>query len=334
MEDSALEQNALEAIAKISSPAELEAVRVAWLGKQGILTERLKSLGTLPVEIRKTQGQVYNRLKVLIETQLAEKKGTLGSSIASETRSDHTLPLTSLSGSIHPITHTLERVQAIFMRGGFDIADGPEIETDYYNFTALNIPQKHPARDMHDTFYTEQGNVLRTHTSPGQVRFMEKHKPPIRIVIPGTVYRCDPPDLTHTPMFHQLEGLYVDKGVSIAHLRGVLQWFLEAFFEQDVRIRMRSSYFPFTEPSCEVDVSCVMCNQKGCRVCKQSGWLEIMGCGMVHPEVLRHAGIDANEFSGFAFGMGIERLAMLRFGMADLRMFYENDVRFLRAFGC
>jgi phenylalanyl-tRNA synthetase alpha chain len=234
-------------------------------------------------------------------------------------------------GGLHPVTKTLMRIEALFAQLGFETVQGPEIEDDYHNFEALNIPAHHPARAMHDTFYFDAHTVLRTHTSPVQIRIMENREPPLRIMAPGRVYRCDS-DLTHTPMFHQVEGLYVDTDVSFAELKGVLDDFLRNFFERDLAVRFRPSYFPFTEPSAEVDIECVICSGKGCRVCKQSGWLEVLGCGMVHPKVFENAGIDNEKYTGFAFGMGVERLAMLRYGVNDLRLFFENDLRFLRQF--
>jgi phenylalanyl-tRNA synthetase alpha chain len=235
-------------------------------------------------------------------------------------------------GGLHPVSRARRRIEALFRNAGFSVEDGPEVEDDWHNFEALNIPADHPARAMHDTFYFPDGRLLRTHTSPVQVRAMLREKPPLRMIMPGRVYRCDS-DVTHTPMFHQVEGLVVGEGVSLAHLRSVLHHFVEQFFEQRLGIRFRPSYFPFTEPSAEVDISCVFCSGKGCRVCKNTGWLEIAGCGMVHPNVLRNVGIDAERYTGYAFGMGIERLAMLRYGVNDLRLFFENDLRFLRQFG-
>jgi phenylalanyl-tRNA synthetase alpha chain len=234
-------------------------------------------------------------------------------------------------GGLHPVSRTIERIQAIFSVAGYSVAVGPEIEDDYHNFGALNIPDHHPARAMHDTFYIDPATVLRTHTSPVQVRVMEESKPPYRMICPGRVYRCDS-DITHTPMFHQVEGLLIDRQVSFADLRGTIEEFLQAFFEKDLAVRFRPSYFPFTEPSAEVDMACVMCEGLGCRVCSHTGWLEVMGCGMVHPRVLEMSGVNSDEFTGFAFGMGVERLAMLRYGVNDLRLFFENDLRFLRQF--
>ena len=234
-------------------------------------------------------------------------------------------------GGQHPVSRTLQRLEDIFVSMGFAVAEGPEIEDDFHNFEALNIPPSHPARAMHDTFYLKDRSVLRTHTSPVQVRFMENNKPPFRIIAPGRVYRCDS-DVTHTPMFHQIEGLFVDENVSFADLKGVLSDFLKAFFEKDLEVKFRPSFFPFTEPSAEVDISCVMCGGDGCRVCSRTGWLEVLGCGMVHPEVFRHVAIDSEKYTGFAFGIGVERLAMLRYGVNDLRLFFENDLSFLKQF--
>ncbi|HEX22052.1 MAG TPA: phenylalanine--tRNA ligase subunit alpha, partial [Chromatiales bacterium] len=235
------------------------------------------------------------------------------------------------NGGLHPVTRTLQRIESLFSQLGFEVAEGPEIEDDYHNFEALNIPQSHPARAMHDTFYFDEHTVLRTHTSPVQIRVMQERQPPLRIIAPGRVYRCDS-DLTHTPMFHQIEGLLVDENVTFADLKGILDDFLRNFFEQDLKVRFRPSYFPFTEPSAEADIECVMCAGKGCRVCSHTGWLEVLGCGMVHPKVFEHVDINNEKYTGFAFGMGVERLAMLRYGVNDLRLFFENDLRFLRQF--
>ncbi len=316
--------------------ASLDAVRVAFLGKKGVLTEQLKQLGTLPPEQRREAGQLVNEAKELLTDVLNARRSTLESQqqaarIASETV-DVTLPGRGHArGGRHPVTRTLERLETLFSSMGFVLADGPEIEDEFHNFETLNIPETHPARAMHDTFYLNDGSLLRTHTSPVQVRYMKAHKPPLRVIAPGRVYRCDS-DVTHTPMFHQIEGLMVDENVSFADLRGVLSDFLERFFEKTLKVRFRPSYFPFTEPSAEVDIECVICGGGGCRVCKSTGWLEVLGCGMVHPEVFRHVGISAEQYTGFAFGLGVERLAMLRYGVNDLRLFYENDLRFLRQF--
>ncbi len=323
-------------VAAAADAATLENLRVQYLGKKGLVTEKLKTLGSLPPEARPSFGKLVNDVKEHLQQQLAARKSELdGAARAVQLESgvvDVTLPGRGVRvGGLHPITRTMERLEAIFTRMGFDIADGPEIEDDYHNFEALNIPANHPSRAMHDTFYFDAHTLLRTHTSPVQIRYMENHKPPLRIIAGGRVYRCDS-DVTHTPMFHQVEGLLVDERVSFADLKGVLSEFLKRFFEKDLKVRFRPSYFPFTEPSAEVDISCVICGAKGCRVCKNTGWLEVLGCGMVHPEVFRHVGVDSERFTGFAFGLGVERLAMLRYGVNDLRLFYENDLRFLQQF--
>jgi phenylalanyl-tRNA synthetase alpha chain len=325
------------AIAAANDLAALDAVRVGVLGKKGGLTALLKGLGGMEPEARKAAGAQINVVKDEIQSALEAHKtaletAALASKLAAE-RIDVTLPGRGQNnGSLHPVTRTLRRIEKIFAGVGFEIAQGPEVEDDFHNFEALNIPETHPARAMHDTFYFPDGRLLRTHTSPVQIRVMEKQAPPLRVIAPGRVYRCDS-DLTHTPMFHQVEGLVVDTDVSFADLKGLLHDFLSAFFERDdLRMRLRPSYFPFTEPSAEVDIGCVMCGGEGCRVCSHTGWLEVLGCGMVHPEVLRQAGVDAEQYSGLAFGLGVERLAMLRYGISDLRLFFENDLRFLRQF--
>jgi phenylalanyl-tRNA synthetase alpha chain len=324
---------------EISAVAELgalDALRVRYLGKKGVLTARLKQLGALPPEERPAAGQAINRAKQAVQEVIEARRAALQSNelearLARE-RIDVTLPGRGLhTGGLHPVTRALERVEAIFARAGFEFAEGPEIEDDYHNFEALNIPAHHPARAMHDTFYFDEHTVLRTHTSPVQIRVMEKQSPPLRVIAPGRVYRCDS-DLTHSPMFHQVEGLMVDENVSFADLKGILDDFLHSFFEADFKVRFRPSYFPFTEPSAEVDIQCVICGGGGCRVCGHSGWLEILGCGMVHPNVFDSVGVDNERYTGFAFGMGVERLAMLRYGVNDLRLFFENDLRFLRQF--
>ncbi|MGH8166233.1 MAG: phenylalanine--tRNA ligase subunit alpha [Woeseiaceae bacterium] len=303
----------------------LDAVRVAWLGKKGTLTLRLKELSRLPAEQRPAAGQEINKAKSAIQANLDDRRHRLEQDELSERlardRVDVTLPGRGMSlGGRHPITHTMARIERIFRDAGFGVRTGPEIEDDYHNFTALNIPQNHPARAEHDTFYFPGGMLLRTHTSPVQIRSMVEEGAPIRIIAPGRVYRSDS-DQTHTPMFHQVEGLVVDRGISLANLKAVLHQFVESFFERDATLRFRASYFPFTEPSAEVDI-----------LGGEDRWLENLGCGMVHPNVLRYAGVDPNEFSGYAFGMGVERLAMLRYGVRDLRTFFENDLRFLRQF--
>ena len=316
--------------------AALDAVRVRYLGKKGSLTERLKQLGGLPPDERREAGQAINELKQRLQARIEARRGALADAAVAAAlereRVDVTLPgRGERTGGLHPVTRTLARIEAIFVQAGFEVAEGPEIEDDYHNFEALNIPAHHPARAMHDTFYVDAHRVLRTHTSPVQIRVMEHRPPPLRVIAPGRVFRCDS-DVTHTPMFHQVEGLLVDEEVSFADLKGVLAEFLRTFFEADLEVRFRPSYFPFTEPSAEVDVQCVHCGGAGCRICKQSGWLEVLGCGMVHPNVFRYVGVDTERYTGFAFGMGVERLAMLRYGVNDLRTFFENDLRFLRQF--
>ncbi len=315
----------------------LEALRVKYLGKKGLLTEQLKSLGKLSAEERPKAGQAINKAKREVAELLQQKKIQLESAQLAEQLEAESVDVTlpgrgGRVGGLHPVTRTIDRIVSLLSQVGFRIAEGPEIEDEYHNFEALNIPAHHPARAMHDTFYFGDGCLLRTHTSPVQVRVMSEEKPPLRIIAPGRAYRCDS-DLTHTPMFHQVEGLLVDSDVTFADLKGVVDQFLKAFFENDALMtRFRPSYFPFTEPSAEVDIQCVQCGGKGCRVCGHTGWLEVMGCGMVHPEVFRHVNIDSDEFTGYAFGIGVERLAMLRYGVNDLRIFFENDLRFLEQF--
>ncbi len=331
-----VEARALEEVAAAQGLQALDQVRVQYLGKKGLLTELLKGLGAVPAEERPQAGQAINRAKQALQAAIEARKSALeqaklDAQLAAEAI-DVTLPGRGRgSGGLHPVTRTLQRIEAFFARLGFEVAEGPEIEDDYHNFEALNIPAHHPARAMHDTFYFDEHTVLRTHTSPVQVRVMEHREPPLRIVAPGRVYRCDS-DVTHTPMFHQVEGLMVDEGISFADLKGVLDAFLKDFFERDLRVRFRPSYFPFTEPSAEVDIECVICGGEGCRVCSGTGWIEILGCGMVHPKVFEAVGVDNEKYTGFAFGMGAERLAMLRYGVNDLRLFFENDLRFLRQF--
>jgi phenylalanyl-tRNA synthetase alpha chain len=328
--------SALAAIAAAASLAELDEQRVRYLGKKGELTQHLKQLGQLDPDARRARGAEINALKEQLEHGLAARKEELEAQelarkLWSE-RVDVTLPgRRQAMGGLHPVTRTIERMEAFFESVGFEVVEGPEIEDDWHNFEALNIPPEHPARAMHDTFYIDPTTVLRTHTSPVQVRVMQSTEPPIRVICPGRVYRCDS-DLTHSPMFHQVEGLVIAEGTGMPDLKGTVVDFLRAFFERDLAVKFRPSYFPFTEPSAEVDMQCVICGGGGCRVCKGTGWLEIMGCGMVHPRVLEMSGIDAERFTGYAFGMGVERLAMLRYGVNDLRLFYENDLRFLRQF--
>lgn len=316
--------------------ATLEQLRVQLLGKKGILTEHLKQVGQLFPAERPQAGQAINAAKQTLQQAIEARRQALqveqlAQQLASE-QIDVTLPgRGQASGRLHPVTQTLQHIENLFTQIGFRVEEGPEIEDDYHNFTALNIPENHPARTMHDTFYFDDHRLLRTHTSPVQVHVMKRQPPPLRIIAPGRVYRCDS-DVTHTPMFHQVEGLMVDTDVSFADLKGILDDFLKHFFERDLQVRFRPSYFPFTEPSAEVDIQCVVCDGQGCRVCKQSGWLEILGCGMVHPNVFTQVGIDNEQYTGFAFGMGVDRLAMLRYGINDLRLFFENDLRFLRQF--
>ncbi len=324
------------AVANSADLAALDKVRVHYLGKSGVLTDLLKQLGSLPAEQRREAGQVINTAKQAVQAALDARKQQLESAdLDAQLRAealDITLPGRGQdSGGLHPITRTLKRIEELFAGLGFEVAEGPEIEDDYHNFEALNIPESHPARAMHDTFYFDAHTLLRTHTSPVQIRVMESRPPPLRIIAPGRVYRCDS-DVTHSPMFHQVEGLMIDESVTFADLKGILHDFLQNFFEKDLQVRLRPSYFPFTEPSAEVDMSCVICGAKGCRVCKNTGWLEVLGCGMVHPNVLKHVNIDAERYTGCAFGMGIERLAMLRYGVNDLRLFFDNDLRFLQQF--
>ena len=325
-----------EAIAATSDPQMLETLRVDFLGKKGRLTALLKGLGALSAEERPAAGARINVVKEELQALITERKAALDAQavtarLAAEAI-DVSLPGRNVGhGRIHPITRTIERIEDFFGSVGFSVEDGPEIEDDYYNFEALNFPPHHPARAEHDTFFVDERTVLRTHTSPVQVRVMENSEPPLRIICPGRVYRCDS-DLTHTPMFHQVEGLLVDEHSSLADLKGLIEQFLQVFFEQSLAVRFRPSYFPFVEPGAEVDMQCVHCAGKGCRVCSHTGWLEVMGCGMVHPRVFEMSGIDPERYSGFAFGMGVERLAMLRYGVDDLRLFFENDLRFLAQF--
>jgi phenylalanyl-tRNA synthetase alpha chain len=318
-------EQALQQFALISDEAELEQVKAKYLGRDGSLTAMLKGLGKLSNEERPAAGARINQVKQAIEAALQQRRDALANAKLAEKLAaeslDVTLPGRGISsGGMHPVTRTLERIEHLFHSLGFDVSSGPEIEHDFYNFTALNIPENHPARAMHDTFYIDPEHVLRTHTSPVQVRYMENNQPPLKIISPGRVYRVDS-DATHSPMFHQVEGLWVDEQVSFANLKGVVQDFLQRFFEQDdLQVRFRPSFFPFTEPSAEMDMS-----WKG-------GWLEIGGCGMVHPNVLKHVSIDSEKYLGFAFGLGVERLAMLRYGVNDLRQFYESDLRFLKQF--
>ena len=332
-----IEKQSLQEVADATDPAVLDDVRVRYLGKKGLLTQQLKQLGKLPAEDRPAAGQEINRVKQQVQQAIEARGETLKSAALDAQLASEKIDVTlsgrgQQQGGLHPVTITMRRIEKLFEPLGFSVAEGPEIEDDFHNFEALNIPAHHPARAMHDTFYFDAHTLLRTHTSPVQVRVMEKHQPPLRIIAPGRVYRCDS-DLTHTPMFHQVEGLLIDENASFANLKGVIDDFLHRFFERDdLAVRFRPSYFPFTEPSAEVDIQCVMCAGDGCRVCGQSGWLEVLGCGMVHPNVLEQVGIDNERYNGFAFGMGVERLAMLRYGVNDLRLFFENDLGFLEQF--
>ncbi len=321
----------------IDDAIELEQVKARYLGKSGALTELLKGLGKLPAEERPAMGSRINQAKQQLEATLKSRRNIIHANQLAEKLKeealDVTLPGRGLNaGGLHPVTQTLKRIESLFHSIGFNVAAGPEIETDFYNFTALNIPENHPARAMHDTFYIDNGDLLRTHTSPVQIHYMQNNEPPIKLIAPGRVYRCDS-DVTHTPMFHQVEGLWIDENANFSALKGVLADFMAHFFErEDLPVRFRPSFFPFTEPSAEMDIGCVMCNGKGCRVCSHTGWLEVLGCGMVHPNVLKHVDIDSEQYIGFAFGMGVERLTMLRYGVNDLRLFFENDLRFLKQF--
>ena len=331
-----LKEEALVLINKAPDEQELVSVKVRYLGKKGEITAIMKEMGSLSPSERPAFGQLVNVVKDSLEDAftrrlLSIKKNATEASLKKE-KVDVTLPGRRVQvGKRHPLTLVMDEVVGIFTRIGFSVADGPEIETDYYNFEALNIPRDHPARDMQDTFYISEDSVLRTHTSPVQIRTMERQAPPIRIIAPGSVYRCDS-DVTHSPMFHQVEGLIVDKGISFGDLKGILKTFVGEMFGEDVSLRFRPSYFPFTEPSAEVDIQCVLCRGDGCRVCSGTGWLEIMGCGMVDPAVFSFVKYDPEIYTGFAFGVGIERIAMLKYKISDIRLFFENDVRFLNQF--
>lgn len=331
-----IEQIRTEALSEIEKADNIDQVNAAstrFIGRKGIVTQYLRDVAKLPAQERPAAGKKTNQTKKAIEiavnraiSRLSETPKEISDAI------DVSLPGRFFPrGTIHPITRITRRICGIFERMGFDIGEGPEVETDYYNFEALNIPKNHPARDMQDTFYISENIVLRTHTSPIQIRFMESHTPPVRIIAPGKVYRCDS-DLTHTPMFHQVEGLLVDENISFGDLKGILTLFVQQIFDDKTALRFRPSFFPFTEPSAEVDIACVICRGEGCKVCSGTGWLEVLGCGMVHPAVFENVGYDTTKYSGFAFGMGVERIAMLKYGINDLRMFFESDIRFLRQF--
>jgi phenylalanyl-tRNA synthetase alpha chain len=328
---------ALRAFDQAASQPDLEQIKARYLGKSGAFQLLFKELGALPPEEKRTRGAPINAAKEKVEQGLLARRESLAeremhAQLSGEAL-DVTLPGRGLGrGGFHPVTRTIARIKTLFQSVGFEVADGPEIETDFHNFTALNIPQDHPARAMHDTFYLEDNVLLRTHTSPVQIRYMQAHRPPIRVIAPGRVYRIDS-DVTHTPMFHQVEGIWIDESASFADLKGILTQFMQRFFEQDnLTARFRPSFFPFTEPSAEMDVRCVNCQGAGCRICSQTGWLEVLGCGMVHPNVLKIVNINPETHQGFAFGLGVERLAMLRYNVNDLRLFFENDLRFLRQF--
>lgn len=332
----ALTQEALTKVEGANDLAALDQVRVEYLGKKGSITALLKGLGKLSAEERPVAGEKINHAKVQVSDRISERKtgferAAIEQKLKSETIDVSLDGRSESRGGLHPVTRTLKRIESIFSAAGYAVEEGPEIEDDFHNFEALNIPSHHPARAMHDTFYVSASEVLRTHTSPVQIRTMESQEPPIRVICPGRVYRCDS-DLTHTPMFHQVEGLVVDKNVSFADLKGTMDQFLKAFFEADVEVRFRPSYFPFTEPSAEMDIQCTHCGGEGCRICKNTGWLEVGGCGMVHPNVFASCNIDTEQYTGFAFGMGVERLAMLRYNVNDLRLFFENDLDFLNQF--
>lgn len=329
-------QQALAAVAQSDSIAGLDQVRVQYLGKKGELTGLLKTLGKLAPDQRKAAGAEINQAKDQVVTAIREQQQALEEAELARQLTAETLDVSlpgrpANTGGLHPISLSMQRITSFFANWGFQVAEGPEIEDDFHNFEALNIPGHHPARAMHDTFYFNPSTVLRTHTSPVQVRTMENSAPPYRIICPGRVYRNDS-DLTHSPMFHQVEGLLVDTDITFADLKGVLAAFLRDFFEQELAVRFRPSYFPFTEPSAEMDIQCVICGGDGCRVCKHTGWIEVLGCGMVHPTVFGHVNVDTEKYTGFAFGLGVERLTMLRYGVNDLRLFFDNDLKFLRQF--
>jgi phenylalanyl-tRNA synthetase alpha chain len=333
---SALVSQALSDVDASTDLGALDEVRVRLLGKKGLLTEQLKGLGALVASERPAAGQRINDAKSAIQAALEMHRIRLEQAAMAQELAKGTIDVTlpgrgQDAGSLHPVTRTRLRIERIFTQAGFEVVSGPEVEDDFHNFEALNIPKNHPARAMHDTFYFPDGRLLRTHTSPVQIRTMLARKPPLAIIAPGRVYRIDS-DMTHTPMFHQAEGMVIGENVSFANLKAMLHSFVERFFERPLGMRLRPSYFPFTEPSAEADIECVFCDGKGCRVCKHTGWLEILGCGMIHPNVLAAAGIDSERWQGYAFGMGIDRLTMLRYGVDDLRVFFENDIQFLKQF--
>ncbi len=331
-----LQSQARELLAAVENSKQLEEFRIQFLGRKGRCSTIMKALGKVPKEDKPRLGQMANSVKKEIEILYADKQKSLSLITAGSSSQDNSIDLTLPGrkpeiGKLHPVTQIMNEVCAIFESLGFSVAEGPDVEHDHYNFEALNIPAHHPARDMHDTFYVSDSILLRTHTSPMQARIMEAQQPPLRVIAPGKVYRCDS-DITHTPMFHQVEGFLVDRNVSFADLKGVLTVFTQKMFDKKLELRFRPSFFPFTEPSAEVDIACVICEGKGCRVCKRTGWLEILGCGMVDPEVFKKVGYNPEVYSGFAFGLGIERIAMLKYGIDDIRLYYENDLRFLSQF--
>ena len=333
----ALRQKALHELEAISNAKEAEEFRIRMLGKKGELTGLLRGMGALPAEERPIVGQMVNELRALLEEKLGAKEATIANAAKAEKLAAETIDVTLPGeqckvGGLHPLNTVLEDLIDIFRSMGFDVVDGPEVETDYYNFEALNVPADHPARDMQDTFYLAENLLLRTQTSAAQIRTMENRKPPIRIICPGRVFRADEVDATHSPVFHQVEGLVVDKGITMCDLKGVLEQFAREIYGPETKVKFRPSFFPFTEPSVEVDVTCSECGGKGCRVCKGSGWIEILGAGMVHPRVLSGCGIDPEEYSGFAFGIGLDRLTTTRHKISDIRLLFENDVRFLDQF--
>ena len=320
----------------ISAPEPLKQLRIDFLGKKGCVQALMKKLREAPPEKKQEMGALINEFKQHVNDILRGKEEELGKSTSNRATKNETFDTTlpgrrEICGTLHPITQVMEEIKSIFLGLGFQVEEGPEIETDYYNFEALNIPKDHPARDMQDTFYVEGEAVLRTHTSPVQIHVMEDREPPLRIIAPGKVYRCDS-DVSHTPMFHQIEGLMVDEKVSFSHLKGIMNIFLQEVFGKNTKVRFRPSFFPFTCPSAEVDIQCVICSGKGCRVCSQTGWVEILGAGMVDPAVFKFVNYDAEKWSGFAFGLGIERISMLKYGINDIRLFFENDLRFLKQF--
>jgi len=328
-----IQQDFLKGLDNAKDAAEIQALSVQYLGRKGRITLILKGISQLPKEERPGVGKKANQVRVAVDKAIQEALQNIATeSTTTEEAIDVSLPgRPPLKGSLHPVSQIQQEICDIFGRLGFDVAEGPEVESDYYNFEALNFPKNHPARDMQDTFFVSDDIVLRTHTSPMQIRIMEKTTPPVRVVTPGKVFRCDS-DLTHTPMFHQVEGLLVDTNISFGDLKGILTTFIHQMFDEETSLRFRPSFFPFTEPSAEVDILCVMCRGKGCRVCSQTGWLEVLGSGMVHPALYENVGYPAGKYTGFAFGMGVERLAMLKYGIDDIRKFFENDIRFLQQF--